>query len=208
MWHGYMRRCAIAAVCTPIVATSQSRLQVSRCALGACARPLPSPRPLRPLRGKLGRCLPPDPRQTDSVEDGGEGTGERVRVAGYYWCGRQNGAWRGRRCHGAADCFPSPGPMTLAMCVWRGSGGRHPPSFPRRGRRGREKDLSRFPRRRAGPKEGRLFADRGGYRTGTCSCGAGSRRVSRSGRRSTSQPRRRTPISSRPRAGAISCSVV
>jgi len=45
----------------------------------------------------------------------------------------KRGAWRGV---GTTSCFPYPGPMTPAMCVWRGAGGRH---------------LPRLSRRRAGP---------------------------------------------------------
>ena len=41
------------------------------------------------LRGSLGRCLPPDPRQTDGVADSGVGTGDRVDIAGHLLHDRQ-----------------------------------------------------------------------------------------------------------------------
>ncbi len=49
------------------------------------------------LRGSLGRCLPPDPRQTDRVADSGEGTGERVSVSGHRWCDKQTRRAEGLR---------------------------------------------------------------------------------------------------------------
>ncbi len=119
--------------------------------------------PNLPLKG----CLPPDPRQTDRVADSGAGTGERVSagdrvsVVGHRRCDRR-GVWRdrdGRRSHvawraaeaaQATGRLPSPGPVTSAMCVWRGSGGR---------------PLPRLPRRRAGPSaaaEGPVSHGRGG----------------------------------------------
>ncbi len=113
---------------------------------------LPSPRPPRPwrlaprpypqadgparLRGSLGRGLPPDPRQKDCVAGGGAGTGERVSVSGHGRCDSQTRSLRGG---GPAGRFPSPSPVTPETSVWRGSGGRHLPRLPRRGRGGREK---------------------------------------------------------------------
>jgi len=95
------------------------------------------------LRGSLGRCLPPDPRQTDGVADDGEGTSDRSHRR----CGRQT---RPLSSGGPAGRFPSPSSVTPTMSVWRGSGGRH---------------LPRLPRRRAGPSaaaEGPVSHGRGG----------------------------------------------
>ncbi len=56
--------------------------------------------------------------------------------------------------HGAWECggrrlSPISKLMAPALCVWRGSGGRHLPRFPRRGRRGREErgEKERYARR-------------------------------------------------------------
>jgi len=101
-----------------------------------------TPRPPRPLRGSLGRCLPPDPRQKDCVAAGGAGTGERVSVSGHGRCGRQT---RPLSSGGPAGRFPSPSPVTPTMSVWRGSGGRHLPRLPRRGRGGRKRETFHRP---------------------------------------------------------------
>ncbi len=84
--------------------------------------------------GSLGRCLPPDPRQTDRVADSGVGAGDRVSVSGQRRYDKQ--ARRIEGTPGTPDSLPSPGLVTPAMSVWRGSGGRHLPRLPRRGRGG------------------------------------------------------------------------
>jgi len=101
-------------------------------------------RPPRPLRGSLGRCLPPDPRQKESAADDGKSASGRGSCSERHGAGeRGRGRWRfDSQMWGLPEdegAAPSPGPMTPAMCVWRGSGGRHLPRLPRRGRGGREK---------------------------------------------------------------------
>ena len=103
-----------------------------------------SSRPLRPLRGNLGRCLPPDPRQTHISEVTGPGDGRlpapsaslrgsRVPSMRYICL-----SYRGCPAVSARSFVISYRILTAA--VWRGSGGRHLPRFPRRGRRGREEE--------------------------------------------------------------------
>jgi len=83
------------------------------------------------LRGSLGRGLPPDPRQTHISEVSGLGNGRRPvglppsrRVCLPHW------RW-------LRSLVPSP--LSPTAPLWRGSGGRHLPRLPRRGRGGRKR---------------------------------------------------------------------
>jgi hypothetical protein len=90
-------------------------------------------RPPRPLWGSLGRCLPPDPRQTHVAEAREPGDGKRpVGLP----------PLRRRVCLPHRRWLRSlvPSPPSAARSVWRGSGGRHLPRLPRRGRGGRKRE--------------------------------------------------------------------